>query len=395
MSIFNMLLRNVVRRSVFPFAMKERRKNGLFLTSFYKTFPHRTLNLSPCLKDAEPNPSQKLNLDEWKNVMKSRRQEEICEPTSKCEEDSTLTAMREFVEMRRLASRSVPKNVTEEALKTLMELPTKSSRLKYLKFLAEKEKKINARKAKQEKKKQDQEELLGTVEKRDTDELKNTLLRRFNINTMENLHSWRAANAMIFGQPLVFDMVYENCMSRAELGNAVDQMMECEGFNRKSVDPFHLHYCNLSVDGPYHKGFSKRYGEAWDKLLVTVTEQCYTNLFPRDRLIYLTPDSRKIMTTFEHDKIYIIGSLVDKTGQPRSSFAQARRLNLPTAKLPLDKYLRWTSGRKSLTLNQMLCILLTLKETGDWKKALQFVPQRCYDGFVDVDLLSRLNDAKF
>lgn len=47
------------------------------------------------------------------------------------------------------------------------------------------------------------------------------------------------------------------------------------------------------------------------------------------------------------------------------------------ARLPLDRYLQWGSGSgKSLTLNQMLNILLELKDTGDWRKALTFVPKR-------------------
>ncbi|XP_019384188.1 PREDICTED: mitochondrial ribonuclease P protein 1 [Crocodylus porosus] len=380
MSIFNMLLRNV-RSSVFPFAMKERRKNGLFLTSFYKPFLHRTLNLSPYLKDVEPNPPQKLDLDEWKNIMRAGQQKEICEPTSKCEEDSALTAMREFVEMRRLAGKLIPKNITEEELKTLMELTTKSSRLKYLKFLAIRERKKNARNAKREERREQRKELLGEVENRDTDDLRNSFLTCFRSKSLDNLYNWRAAYAMIFGQPLVFDMVFENCMTIVELQNAVKQIMESEGYNRRSVDPFHLHFCNLSVDGLYIKAFRKCYGKAWDNLFVTETEQCYTNLFPRDRLIYLTPESRNIMKTFEHDKIYIIGSLVDKGGQKGASLAEAKRLNLATARLPLDLYLRWNIGGKNLTLDQMVRILVTLKDTGDWKKALQFVPTRKHGGF--------------
>lgn len=46
-------------------------------------------------------------------------------------------------------------------------------------------------------------------------------------------------------------------------------------------------------------------------------------------------------------------------------------------KLPLDRYLQWGSGSgKSLTLNQMISVLLDVKKTGDWKYALRHVPRR-------------------
>lgn len=46
-------------------------------------------------------------------------------------------------------------------------------------------------------------------------------------------------------------------------------------------------------------------------------------------------------------------------------------------KFPLDKYLQWGSGSgKTLTVNQVLQILLDVKKTGDWKFALRHVPKR-------------------
>jgi mitochondrial ribonuclease P protein 1 len=47
------------------------------------------------------------------------------------------------------------------------------------------------------------------------------------------------------------------------------------------------------------------------------------------------------------------------------------------ARLPLDHYLQWGSGSgKSLTLNHMISIMLDIKSTGNWEKALQHVPRR-------------------
>lgn len=59
------------------------------------------------------------------------------------------------------------------------------------------------------------------------------------------------------------------------------------------------------------------------------------------------------------------------------SLAKAKRLGLRMARLPLDQFLQWGAGSgKSLTLNQMINILLDLKQTGDWMHALRHVPRR-------------------
>uniref|UniRef100_A0ACB8FHE2 Uncharacterized protein n=1 Tax=Sphaerodactylus townsendi TaxID=933632 RepID=A0ACB8FHE2_9SAUR len=333
--------------------------------------------------------SEKLDLDGWKHVMRSVPQEETSEETSGDDSDSNLAATRELIEMWRLLGKAVPEHISEEQFKTLMEYPTKTSKRKYLKFLAIKERVKRTQKEKQEKQKQVREEEKRKAYENNSSEPRNTFLMKFWSRSEDTFFHWRAAQSMIFGHPLVFDMAYENYMSPREMENAVKQMMESEGINRKAMDPFHLHYCNLKTDGPYHKMFIKRYGEAWDKLFVTVTEKSHVEVFPQDQLVYLTADSPNIMKTFEHDKIYIIGSLVDKSIQKGISLAQAKRLNLATARLPLDQYLEWEEGAKNLTLDQMMAILTTLRDTGDWMKALQFVPKRKHSGFVDPALYSK------
>lgn len=369
----NMLLKKFVRSSVLPFAAQHGMKKDLFPVS-------RTLSLSLCLKqDNSCSPSEKLDLDAWKKVMKSGLQE-VSETVSEHKELSTLAAAREMLEMWRLAGRSVPENISEEQLQAFMECPSKSAKKKYLRYLNLKElyKKNDRRKMdeKRERRLETQEQASKTDETR-----RNSFICLW-ASCMDRAYSWRVAQSMIFGQPLVFDMSYEKDMSVREVTNTVRQIVLSESWNRRSVDPFHIHFCNFKDDSLYHKEFVKHYRAAWGKLLITATDQCYTEVFPKDKLIYLTADSPKVMKTFDHDKIYIIGSMVDKSIKTGVSLARAKRLGLETAALPLEKYLLWNAGAKNLTLDQMMRILLTLKDTGDWKKALEFVPKRKYCGFV-------------
>lgn len=371
----NMLLRRIVRCSVLPFAVQHGMKKDLFPLT-------RTLSLSRCLKQVKScEPSEKLDLDEWKKVMKSGLQEEVSETASEPKELSSLAAARETLEMWRLAGRAVPENVSEEQLKTFMECPSKSAKKKYLKYLHLKELHKKNDKRKMDEKRERRLEAQDQASK--TDETKNCPFVCLWSRTMDKAYNWRAAQSMVFGQPLVFDMSYEKEMSVREVTNTVKQIVMSESSNRRSVDPFHIHFCNFKDDSLYHREFIKNYRDAWDKLLITVTEQCYTEIFPKDKLIYLTADSPNVMKTFDHDKIYIVGSMVDKSIKTGVSLARAKRLGLETAALPLEKYLLWSTGAKNLTLDQMMHILLTLKDTADWKKALEFVPKRKYCGFVN------------
>uniref|UniRef100_A0A672GXN0 tRNA methyltransferase 10 homolog C n=1 Tax=Salarias fasciatus TaxID=181472 RepID=A0A672GXN0_SALFA len=216
----------------------------------------------------------------------------------------------------------------------------------------------------------------------DEPKLKNTPFLSFWSRSLDRQLAWRCANAMIFGQPLVIDMSYESNMSRREIENTVSQLMEVEAWNRRASDPFHLHFCNLQPDGQYKQELLKRYGtETWDRLFITDTDRQHVEVFPKQQLVYLTADSPNLLRTFDHSKVYIIGALVDRSIQKGLSLANAKRLKLATARLPLDEFLHWDIGAKNLTLDQMIRIMLTLKESGKWEEALKFVPQRKHDGF--------------
>ncbi|XP_076586353.1 tRNA methyltransferase 10 homolog C [Chaetodon auriga] len=352
-----------------------------------------------------------IDLDKWKYVMRSQaaaeekqqvndeeeasdddNDENFKEPGDESKNTSSLQATRDLVTMWRQAGKLVPQEMTDEEVQTLAELTTKASRKKYLKYLAVRESHRNTRKEKQQKRKAEKEALMEQSKAQDSNaeegdnqkrpEPKNTFLLQFWERTIDKQHAWRTAQAMVFGQPLVFDMSYESYMVKRELENAVKQLMEAEGWNRRSAEPFHLHFCNLQPNGAYKQELLKRYGaEAWDRLLITSTDRQHVNVFPSEQLVYLTADSRNVLHTFDHSKVYIIGALVDRSIHSGLSLANAKRLKLATARLPLDEYLHWDMGAKNLTLDQMIRIMITIKETGKWEEALKFVPSRKHDGF--------------
>ncbi|XP_073442277.1 tRNA methyltransferase 10 homolog C [Dendrobates tinctorius] len=337
----------------------------------------RMLMMTHCIRFQEkPSAAEKLDLDTWKNILKSAAPKtENEESDQETEEESNIESMQKLVDMWRLAGKAVPDSISTDELQVLLELTTKSSRKKYLKRLHFKE--LN-KKSKQ-KKKMEKEQSKSDVEI--NTEKQSTYLLKFRSRSEDCFEAWRCAQAMIFGQPLVFDMAYERYMSPREMENTVSQLQMCDGFNKSSMEPFHLHFCNLQPNGQYYKELVKRYDGAFDNLMITTTEKSHVDIFPNDQLVYLTADSPNVLKTFEHDKIYIIGAFVDKSQKTGVSLGNAKRLQLATARLPLDRFLKWNCGGKNLTLNNMIEILMTVKDTGDWKKALSSVPTRKHDGF--------------
>lgn len=361
-------------------------------------------------RQAQPEDTDKIDLDKWKTVMRSQvagvkqqispKDEAVDdddEPGSETQ-NSLLEATRELVAMWREAGKLVPEEMTDQEVQALSELSTKSARKKYLKFLAIKEGLKKARKEKQQKRKKEREASMEQSRGQDDDddqrrpEFKNTLFLQFWDRSLDKVLAWRNAQAMRFDQPLVFDLSYQSNMSRREIENTVSQLMEVEGWNRRAKEPFHLHYCNLQPNGAYEQELLKRYGpETWNRLLITSTNLPHVDVFPREQLVYLTADSPNVLRTFDHSKVYIIGALVDRSIQSGLSLANAKRLKLATARLPLDEFLHWEIGAKNLTLDQMMRIMITLRETGKWEEALKFVPQRKHDGFYQQKVEKETN----
>ncbi|KAM5179713.1 tRNA methyltransferase 10 homolog C [Mantella aurantiaca] len=375
MAFINATLK-AVRPSTFPLWIRRCGNKQLTLKVCDQLSQCRMLSLTHCWSsEKKPATTETLNLDSWKNILRSGTENTTDEEDLDTQEESSIESMQKLVAMWRLAGKNVPNHIRTDQLQKLITLTTKRSRKRYLKELMIKE----FRKKSKEKAKEDQN-LRSEMEI--DNEKRNTYILKVFQRSIDNFYAWRTAQAMIHGHPLVYDMAYDEYMSQKEIEGTISQLMFSEGFNKISDDPFHIYFCNLKPDGPYHKELVKRYHESWDKRLITTTEKSHIDIFPRDQLVYLTADSPNVLKKLDPDKIYIIGAFVDKSQKTGISLGKAKRQKLATARLPLDNYLKWDVGAKNLTLNQMIAILMTVKNTGDWKKALSFVPTRKHSGFT-------------
>uniref|UniRef100_T1GKH3 RNA (guanine-9-)-methyltransferase domain-containing protein 1 n=1 Tax=Megaselia scalaris TaxID=36166 RepID=T1GKH3_MEGSC len=198
---------------------------------------------------------------------------------------------------------------------------------------------------------------------------------------------------MKFGEKIVIDCSYDDHMNRHEAVNTAKQLGLCFAENRMHDEPFDLHYCNANLDKLTMQTVKRQIPTMLDPdFPMNVHRECFTDIFPKENLVYLTPHCRTDLLHYNPDDIYIIGGIVDKVSNEPVSLAKAKRLGLRMARLPLDRYLTWGAGSgKSLTLNQMVNILLDLKKTKDWNYALRHVPKR---KIVDFEKFPQFEEKK-
>ncbi|CAF1403362.1 unnamed protein product [Adineta steineri] len=178
------------------------------------------------------------------------------------------------------------------------------------------------------------------------------------------------------GEMLVIDCGFEQDHAKQHyLSNLIDQIQYLFADVTRYHSPSFVYLCNLSLRGRLRTAFEQR--AALENMCFETTESSYLDIFPREKLIYLSPDSNNEMTTFDHDAVYIVGGIADITGKKPLTFGKAKRENIRHQRFPIDRYVKFGGGSgKSLTLDQVYNILMTLKHTGSWVDAFKYIPDR-------------------
>ena len=112
------------------------------------------------------------------------------------------------------------------------------------------------------------------------------------------------------GDMLVIDCGFENEHAREHyLLNLIDQVQYLFADIHHYHSPSFVYLCNLASNGRLKAEFDRR--APLDNLCFESTQSSYLDIFPREKLIYLSPDSNNEMTEYEHDAVYIIGGIID------------------------------------------------------------------------------------
>lgn len=207
----------------------------------------------------------------------------------------------------------------------------------------------------------------------------NSMFLRVNNSALNACYLPNLIASAFFGQKLVIDLDFDECMKSQEAKNAALQVSKGWRYIRELDDPFDVWFCNANPKYRVVNFLQESLGmedESIFKWQFNRTEDSYLSLFSRDKLVYLSPDAKEEMNEFDHNAIYIVGGLVDKFMSKPVTHAKCKQENLKCVKLPLDRYFVF-KGHKTLTIDQVLGIISFLKSGYSMKEALEmFVPKR-------------------
>lgn len=220
---------------------------------------------------------------------------------------------------------------------------------------------------------------------------RNSIHLRLYDSTINLWNNNKLINAIMFSQKLVIDCSYDQYMTMREADNCAKQLSLCFATNRLHDQPFDLQLCNFNPNSVSGKKLLNHIPTLLNPdFPMSVHQDSYLEHFDKKKLVYLTPHCRETLD-YNHDDVYIVGAMVDKATNEAYSLAKAKKLGLRMAKFPLDHYMRFKGG-KSLTINQVVEILLTMRITNNWEQTLlKHIPRRKIAG-VYSPIYSQDND---
>jgi tRNA (guanine9-N1)-methyltransferase len=98
-------------------------------------------------------------------------------------------------------------------------------------------------------------------------------------------------------------------------------------------------------------------------------------MYSLEQIVYLSPDSENVLTDISSDKVYVIGGIVDRSVRKSETFNKAKRLEVQTARLPLQEILH--PRTHILNIDSVVMALNEYANHHDWKRAFDVaIPKR-------------------
>ncbi|XP_028041895.1 tRNA methyltransferase 10 homolog A [Bombyx mandarina] len=164
---------------------------------------------------------------------------------------------------------------------------------------------------------------------------------------------------------IIIDLSFGHLMIEKDRFKVIKQILRCYSINRRSEQPLHFHITSFGEksrnDMSRHNGY-----ENWD---IEFHEQPYLEVFPKEKLVYLTSESENIIESFDDDTYYIIGGLVDHNQYKGLCHNISVEQGIRHGRLPLDKYINMKT-RKVLTIDHVFEIMLKISEGLTWQETL-------------------------
>ncbi len=137
-----------------------------------------------------------------------------------------------------------------------------------------------------------------------------TLFHRIYDTQINRLFNYNLLLAEWFGTCILIDCGYEPYMKHKDVSNCVKQLLLSWSGNRDHLDPFNIILCNVDPKGMIVEKLRNLF-PCLDEpdFPFNITSKNYLDLYPRNKLVYLTPHSKDVLYEYNPDDIYIIGKL--------------------------------------------------------------------------------------
>ncbi|XP_068164053.1 tRNA methyltransferase 10 homolog A [Antennarius striatus] len=173
---------------------------------------------------------------------------------------------------------------------------------------------------------------------------------------------------------LLVDCSFDSLMAMKDVWKLHKQIQRCYAENRRAACPVQLSLTSLGGQLKQSMDVKDQGWVNWKD--ISITAQHYSEVAPREELVYLTSESPNVLEELDQTKAYVIGGLVDHNHHKGITFEKAKELGIAHAQLPLSSFVKMNS-RKVLAVNHVFEIILSYLEKGSWQEAFFTVlPQR-------------------
>jgi len=164
---------------------------------------------------------------------------------------------------------------------------------------------------------------------------------------------------------IAIDLSFDDLMSDRDLQKLLKQVQRAYSVNRRAEHPVQLY---LTSFGDKTKAKLQEIKCNYQQWNIHIKNGSYSELFPKEDVIYLTSDSPNVLSEIDESKAYIIGGLVDHNHHKGLCYQLAVERGITHAQLPITEFVKLNS-RRVLTVNHVFEILLRFTESKDWKEA--------------------------
>lgn len=162
-------------------------------------------------------------------------------------------------------------------------------------------------------------------------------------------------------------------MTELEMTKAAEGLKRVYSENRTHKTPLDLHLCGLKSNSVVIKRLSNIIPTLLKKGSPTeIHSKCFTELFPKDRLVMLTPHSDKVLE-YNADDIYIVGGIVDIARADPLTLSKSKQLGIRSARLPLDNLKLQAGDSRELKIATVVAIIRECQTN----KSIDDVIQKC------------------